>query len=94
VDLFRRMGRSLGVGVAGILNTFEPEHVVIGGGLSRVADLFLDEALREAQARALPSILRRARIGLARGGPESGVLGAALLARDEHVRARHTATEP
>ncbi len=93
-ELLHRLGRLLGVGIAGIVNTFEPEHVVLGGGLSRVADLFLGDALREAKARALPAILRRVRIGLARGGPESGVLGAALLARDEHARASDTPDRP
>jgi glucokinase len=84
LDLLRRLGRLLGVGIAGIVNTFEPEHVVIGGGLSRVADLFLEDARREAELRALPPIMRRVRIALAEGGAEAGVLGAALLARDEH----------
>ena len=87
LELMRRLGRLLGVGIAGLLNTFEPEHVVIGGGLSRVADLFLDEARREAELRALPAILARAEISLARRGAGAGVLGAALLARDEHTRA-------
>jgi glucokinase len=85
LELLRRLGRMLGVGISGLLNTFEPEHVVIGGGLSRVADLFLDEARREAELRALPPILARVEISLARGGAEAGVLGAALLARDEHL---------
>jgi glucokinase len=83
LDLLRRLGRFLGVAIAGFVNAFEPEHVVIGGGLSEAADLFLEEARREAEMRALPPIMRRVTISLARGGAHAGVLGAALLARDE-----------
>jgi glucokinase len=94
-DLMRRLGRFLGIGIAGIVNTFEPEQLVIGGGLSRVADLFIEDARREVRLRALPAILRRVRIELARGGADAGVLGAALLARDEHEEAaRDTADYP
>ena len=35
LDLFERFGRQLGVGIASLVNAFEPEHVVIGGGLGR-----------------------------------------------------------
>jgi glucokinase len=92
VELFRRLGRMLGVGLAGFVNTFEPEHVVLGGGLSRVSDLFLDEALREARSRALPAGLERVSFSLARGGADAGVLGAALLAGYED-RARRPARD-
>ena len=44
--LFERHGRWLGLGIASVVNAFEPQYVVIGGGLSRAADLFLDAARR------------------------------------------------
>lgn len=83
VELMRRLGRYLGVGIAGLVNTFEPQHVVIGGGLSRASDLFLDAAFEEARRRALPAAVARVRFSLARGGADAGVLGAGLLAADE-----------
>ena len=48
LELFEWHGRHLGMGIAGVVNTFEPEHVVIGGGLSRAADLFMESARAEA----------------------------------------------
>ena len=48
--------RMLGVGIAGYVNVFEPERLVIGGGLSRASDLFLDRAVEEA---GLPRAARR-----------------------------------
>ena len=88
LSLLERLGRNLGVGIAGVVNTFEPEHVVIGGGLSAAGDLFLETARREATARALPALIARTSIGLARGGPAAGVVGAGLLAAQEYARDR------
>jgi len=81
--LFERLGSWLGVGIAGVVNTFEPQCVVIGGGLSRAADLFLDAARGEAATRALPAIWRNVDVCLARGGVNAGVIGAGLLAAGE-----------
>jgi glucokinase len=91
--LLERLGTWLGVGIANAMNAFEPEQVVIGGGLSAAADLFMQRAEEEARSRALPAIEGRVRISLARGGPSAGVIGAALLAAQEHAGAtRNTET--
>jgi glucokinase len=84
--LFERLGTSLGVGIAGYVNVFEPEHVVIGGGLSRAAGLFLERAGDEAASRALPALWERVAVSLARGGADAGVIGAGVLAAQEHAR--------
>jgi glucokinase len=84
--LFERIGVWLGVGIAGYVNVFEPESVVIGGGLSRAADLFLDRAVEEAARRALPRLWERTSVSLARGGAEAGVIGAGVLAAQELER--------
>lgn len=90
-ELLERLGTRLGVGVTGAVNTFEPEHVVIGGGLSLAGDLFIDATRREAAARALPAIFERVSISLARRGPDAGVIGAGLLAAQELARDGDTA---
>jgi glucokinase len=81
--LLERLGTNLGVGIAGYVNVFEPEHLVIGGGLSRAADLFLDRAIDEASTRALPALWEQASVALARGGTDAGVIGAGVLAAQE-----------
>jgi glucokinase len=83
LELFERLGTFLGVGLAGAINTFEPEHIVIGGGLSQAADLFLDRARDEAESRALPALVGRVRISRAQAGAQAGLIGAGLLARQE-----------
>jgi glucokinase len=79
------LARWLGEGLALVADVFDPELVVIGGGVSGSAPLFLDAA-REHYARALTGRGHRplARIRVAQLGEYGAVVGAAQLAR-EHV---------
>ncbi|HEX6715425.1 MAG TPA: ROK family protein [Thermoleophilaceae bacterium] len=82
------LGRWLGVGISNFVNIFEPEYLVIGGGLgASAADLFLDTAIEEARSRALPAGFERLRFRLAQGGNDAGAIGAGLLAQMEHTAA-------
>ena len=81
--LFEEHGRWLGLGIASFVNVFEPQYMVIGGGLSRAADLFLDTAKQEAARHALPALWDRTEVRLAKGGSDAGVVGAGLLAAQE-----------
>jgi glucokinase len=83
LKLFDRLGMLFGVGLSGAINTFEPQHIVVGGGLSRAAHLFFDRAVSEARARALPALVERVQISLAKAGADAGVVGAGLLALHE-----------
>ena len=84
--LIVEFGRRLGVAISVVLNAFEPERVAIGGGLSSEADLFFGAAKREAAARALPQTFARSEVELALTGATAGVIGAGLLAAQEHAR--------
>jgi glucokinase len=87
MDNFARM---LGVGIANYVNVFEPNRFAIGGGLSRASHLFLDRAVQEAGARALPALWKRVSVVLAEGGADAGVIGAGVLAALELERDRDT----
>ncbi len=86
-----RLGRYLGIGISNMVNAFQPKVVVIGGGLSAAADLFLETAIAEARSRALPTLWERAIVQVAQAGNTAGVIGAGLLALQEHSRAGDTA---
>src|SRR3954454_10156664 len=82
------LGRWLGVGISNFVNIFEPEQIVIGGGFgASAADLFLDTAVEEARGRALPAGFDRLTVSLAKGGSDAGVIGAGVLAQNEHALA-------
>jgi glucokinase len=88
--LMENFARMLGVGIATCVNVFEPERLAIGGGLSRASHLFLDRAVQEGAARALPALWRRVTIALAEGGADAGVIGAGVLAALEIAGDRDT----
>ena len=77
------LGRRLGVGIANAINTFDPDLVVVGGGVSAADELLLAPAREEAARYLLPGVGTRTDIRRARYGPLAGVRGAALLAGQE-----------
>jgi glucokinase len=78
-----QIGRNLGVGLANLVNIFNPVVIVIGGGAMAAGDLLLEPAREELRRRALPPGRDLVRVVPARFGPEAGMLGAAVLAFDE-----------
>lgn len=75
-----RIGRWLGVGIANVVNIFNPQVVVVGGGVIGAGELLLGPAREVVAARALPPMRDAVRIVPSTFGAESGMLGAALLA--------------
>lgn len=82
-ECMRILGERLGVGIANVVNIFDPELVVIGGGVSVAGELLLAPAKESAARFILPGVGTQTRIELARYGPKAGVRGAALLAGHE-----------
>jgi glucokinase len=74
------IGTRLGVGIANLVNIFNPEVVVIGGGVIAAGELLLAPAHAEVGRRALPPGRDLVRIVAASFGVEAGMLGAARLA--------------
>ena len=83
ISVLEETGRWLGIGLAGFVNIFNPEVIPIGGGASRAGEFILEPAREEVQLRARSPSRDLVEIMLATLGPESGVLGAAALARSE-----------
>jgi glucokinase len=81
-DILALVGMRLGVGISNLVNIFNPEVVVIGGGVIAAGDLLLDPARSVLLQRALEPSRSHARVVPARFGAESGMLGAATLALD------------
>jgi glucokinase len=85
IKVFGVVGKRLGVGLAGLANIFEPEVIVIGGGVIAAGDLLLEPARRELEARAL-SPMNRTPVVAAKLGQDAGMIGAAAMARAEMER--------
>jgi glucokinase len=74
------MGRKLGAGVASLVNVFDPEVIVIGGGFGDALDLLLEPAQETMRRDALPPGRDRVRVVAAELGEEAGMVGAGLIA--------------
>lgn len=75
INSFERIGRNLGIGLASLLNIFNPNLVVLGGKLSLASDFILPEAHRELSARTLSWALENTRIAVAKFGSDAVIVG-------------------
>jgi glucokinase len=69
----------LGAGVATVVSLFNPDRVVLGGGVSRSADLVLPAVRRVVNTRCMPMLASAVEIVAAALGDNVGVVGAAAL---------------
>jgi glucokinase len=81
-EVLTEVGRRLGYGLVGVVNVFNPEVIVIGGGAIAAGELLLGPAREVVAERALPPARETVSIVPTHFGDESGMLGAALLALD------------
>ena len=70
----------LGVGMVNLVNIFNPEMVIVGGGVAKMGDLLLNPARQVVQERAFQLPAQAVRIVQAQLGDDSGLLGAAAFA--------------
>jgi glucokinase len=87
IECLRIVGERLGLAIANALNTFDPELVVIGGGVSAAGEFLLRPARQVAQEFTMKGLGSKTEIRIARYGPDAGVRGAALLALTEEAAA-------
>ena len=74
------MGRLLGIGIANLINIFNPEMIVIGGGVKDAWPLFIGAARDEIRKRAFEVPAARTEIVPSRLGDDAGMVGAAASA--------------
>jgi glucokinase len=82
VAVLAAIGRRLGYGLVGVVNVFNPELIVLGGGALAAGELLLEPAREVVAERALPPVREMVSIVPAEFGDEAGMVGAALLALD------------
>lgn len=69
----------LGHGIAGFINTFAPQKVVIGGGISEAGQFYIDMIKKSAMSYAMPDCAANTDVVAATLGNMAGCLGAASL---------------
>ncbi|OGN98428.1 MAG: hypothetical protein A2Y58_02435 [Chloroflexi bacterium RBG_13_51_52] len=81
-DVIARAAYYLGVGMVNIVNVFDPEMVVIGGGISGLGEMIIAPGRKMVATQAFSITARTVRIVIGQLGNEAGVYGAAAFAFD------------
>jgi glucokinase len=85
MGVFELIGTRLGVACSSFANIFQPDAIVVGGGVIAAGDLLLDPVRRELRERALKP-MNGTPVLEATLGNDAGMIGAAALARIELER--------
>lgn len=81
--MMERTGMFLGIALAAVINLLNVEMVVMGGGVMEAGDLILKPTIKETRRRAFPPSFNSCEIVIAKLGATAGMIGAALIARDQ-----------
>jgi glucokinase len=84
LEIFKRVGVYLGIGLANLINVLGPEVIVIAGGVANGWKLFAPDMREEIAKRAIPSLVQHVQIKPAQCGDNAGLLGAARLGFENH----------
>lgn len=84
-QVLRRAGRALAVGMSNLVNLFDPEVIVLGGGAVDAGEPFLGVARDELVKMTAAQRRRPVRVDVAALGNDAGIVGAAALALEEFV---------
>ncbi len=80
--ILERAGHYLGLGLAGVLNSFNPELLILGGGLVNLGSYYIEPAVETMRERALEQVLDGLTVTNAQLGGRAGALGAVALMVD------------
>jgi glucokinase len=83
LNVFKETGRYLGIACANLINFLNVEMVVIGGGVMAAGELLMNPAREVAKQYAFPSAYADCQIVQSKLWPDAGLIGAAMLARDQ-----------
>ena len=75
----------LGVGMVNLVNIFNPEMIIVGGGMAKMGDLLLDPARQVVRERAFQLPAQAVSIVPAQLGDDAGMLGAAIFAFQQEL---------
>jgi glucokinase len=73
----------LGIALANIANTLNPEKIVLGGGVSKAGDILLDPVKEQFLKNSFPRVAQSTEISIATLGNDAGVIGAAWLVKNK-----------
>jgi glucokinase len=83
LEVLRKAGFYLGIGLSNLVNLFDPETIVLGGSVVRAGEAYLGPARDQLFAMTTAQRRRPMRLDVTSLGNDAGILGAAALAFDQ-----------
>jgi glucokinase len=78
--LLHKIGESLGAAFGSLVNIFNPELIVVGGGFAAAGELILAPARERMALESLPNMAELTRVVVAELGSDAGMIGAGFVA--------------
>ena len=85
IEILESVGHTLGKAIAGLINMFNPEMIVIGGLLSVAGESLMLPVRTAVNKYSLMLVYKDTQIKLSSLGERAGVMGACLLARSKSL---------
>ncbi|MBX9770423.1 MAG: ROK family protein, partial [Candidatus Obscuribacterales bacterium] len=82
IAAIKQAAEFMGLGLASVINFYNPQRIILGGGLIEACDLYFQLASKKAKAHALRTPAKKVEIVKAELGDYAGVIGSALLVRE------------
>jgi len=79
IKLYETVGKYLGIGLANVVDTINPEVIVVGGGIMRAGKFILAPAKKEMKKNILSQGAKKTKIFKSKLGKFAGAIGATLL---------------
>ncbi|MBQ8847958.1 MAG: ROK family protein [Candidatus Gastranaerophilales bacterium] len=79
IQIFKQMGKIIGIGLSSVINLLNPEKIIIGGGVADAGDLLLEPIRKTIADRAMPIQAAAVQVVPAQLANTAGVIGASLL---------------
>jgi glucokinase len=84
-EIIKMTSEHLGTGIASVINIFNPEKIVLGGGVINAWDMIAETVRKTAEKRAMKSLYRNVEIVPAALGDDVVLIGAASVVMQNHL---------
>lgn len=79
-EILKTAGKYLGIAFSNLANIFSPDAFILAGGLTNAWDIYVEEAIKEAEKRAFKGLFNREMVVRSSIREDAGLIGAGLYA--------------
>jgi glucokinase len=83
VKIWQDAGRRLGIALSGVVNSLNPDVIVIGGGVASAGAVLFQNIRLAIKQRAMHIQAKHVKVKAAKLGSDAGLIGAGLLVRED-----------